>query len=68
MNERDKNTNPFTNLRDPRTGAINPAQMAKVESFLKVAGTKATISLARSAGVRLDGTPLDPKYLRGSNG
>jgi hypothetical protein len=58
MNERDKNTNPFVGLRDPRTGAINPAQMKKVESFLKIAGTKATVSLARSAGVRLDGSSI----------
>jgi hypothetical protein len=58
MKKRDKNTNPFVGLRDPRTGAINPAKMAKVESFLKVAGTKAAISLARRAGVRLDGSSI----------
>jgi hypothetical protein len=68
MNDRDKNTNPFVGLRDPRTGAINPAQMKKVESFTKAAGAKVAAAVARRAGVRLDGSPLDPKYLRGSNG
>jgi hypothetical protein len=58
----DKSKNPFVRLRD-KSGKINPAQMAKVESFLKVAGTKAAVSLARSAGVRLDGTPIPEKYL-----
>jgi hypothetical protein len=62
MKERDKNTNPFSTLRDPRTGQIDQAQMAKVESFLKIAGTKATISLARSAGVRLDGSPINEAH------
>jgi hypothetical protein len=71
MNKRNKNTkskNPFTGLRDPRTGKIVPEQMRKIESFIKAAGTKAAASLARSARVQLDGSPIDPKYLRGSNG
>jgi hypothetical protein len=68
MNERDKNTNPFVGLRDPRTGRIVPEKMARVESFIKAAGTKAAASVARSAGLRLDGSPIDPKYLRKRHG
>jgi hypothetical protein len=59
----DKSKNPFVGLRDPRTGKIVPEKMARVESFIKAAGTKAAASVARSAGLRLDGSPIDPKYL-----
>jgi hypothetical protein len=59
----DKSKNPFIGLRDPRTGAIRSEQMRKVESFIKAAGTKAAAAVARSAGLRLDGGPIDPKYL-----
>jgi len=59
----DKSTNPFVGLRDPRTGAIRPEQMKKVESFIRGAGTKAAAAVAKSVGLRLDGSPIDPKYL-----
>ena len=59
----DRSTNPFVGLRDARTGAIKPEQMRKVESFIKAAGTKAAAAVARSAGLRLDGSPIDPKFL-----
>jgi hypothetical protein len=58
----DKSTNPFVGLRD-KSGKIVPEKMKKVESFIKAAGTKAAASVARSAGLRLDGSPIDPKYL-----
>ena len=59
----DKSKNPFVGLRDPRTGKIVPEKMARVELFIKAAGSKAAASVARSAGLRLDGSPIDPKYL-----
>ncbi len=59
----DKSKNPFIKLRDPRTGKINEAQMKKVESFIRAAGTKAAAAVAKSAGLQLDGSPIDPKYL-----
>ena len=58
----DKSKNPFIGLRD-KSGKIVPEKMARVESFIKAAGTKAAASVARSAGLRLDGSPIDPKYL-----
>jgi hypothetical protein len=58
----DHKTNPFVNLRDPRTGQINPAQMAKVQSFIKAAGAKVAAAVAKSAGLRLDGSPIPDAY------
>jgi len=58
----DKSKNPFVGLRD-KSGKINPAQMAKVESFIKAAGTKAATAVARSAGLRLDGSPIPEKFI-----
>lgn len=54
--------NPWKDLRG-RDGKISAEKMARCENFIKLAGTKAAASMARSAGVRLDGTSLDPKYL-----
>ena len=62
----DKNpnfSNPFKTLRDPRTGAIRPEQMKKVESLLKAVGTAKAAAIAKSAGLRLDGTPIPEKYI-----
>jgi hypothetical protein len=61
-NGHDKSTNPFKNLRT-KSGAIDPVQMEKVSSFIRAAGTKAAAAVARSAGLKLDGTPIDPRYL-----
>lgn len=58
----DKSTNPFIGLRD-KSGKIVPEKMKKVESFIKAAGTKAAASVAKSAGLRLDGTPIPEKYV-----
>jgi hypothetical protein len=54
--------NPWKDLRG-RDGKISAEKQQRCEAFIKFAGTKAAISCARSAGVRLDGSPLDPKYL-----
>ena len=59
---RTNSTNPFVNLRDPRTGQINPAQMKKVELFIKAAGAKVAAAVAKSAGLRLDGSPIPNAY------
>jgi hypothetical protein len=59
---RANSTNPFVGLRDPRTGQINPAQMKKVESFIKAAGAKVAAAVAKSAGLRLDGSPIPDAY------
>lgn len=61
----DKSTNvsnPFKTLRDPRTGAIRPEQMKKVESLLKAVGTAKAAAIAKSAGLRLDGTEIPERY------
>ena len=58
----DKSTNPFLTLRDPRTGAIRPEQMLKVESLLRAIGTKKCAAIAQAAGLRLDGSPIPEKY------
>ena len=54
--------NPFVGLRDA-SGKIVPEKMAKVESFLRACGAAKTAALARAVGLKLDGTPIDPKYL-----
>jgi len=63
VERRTTSTNPFVNLRDKKTGQINPEQMKKVESFIRAAGTKAAASVARAAGLRLDGSEIPPEYL-----
>jgi hypothetical protein len=54
--------NPFVGLRD-KSGKIVPEKMKAVESLLRGIGSAKTAAIARSAGLRLDGTPIDPKYL-----
>jgi hypothetical protein len=57
----EKSKNPFIGLRD-KSGQIDPVKMAKVESFIKAAGSKAAAAVARSAGLRLDGTEIPERY------
>jgi hypothetical protein len=58
---RTTSTNPFVGLRD-KSGKIVPEKMKKVESFIKAAGAKAAAAVAKSAGLRLDGTPIPEQY------
>jgi hypothetical protein len=57
----DHSTNPFVGLRGA-DGKINPQKMAKVESFIKAAGAKVAAAVAKSAGLRLDGSPIPEQY------
>jgi hypothetical protein len=57
-----KSTNPFIGLRD-KSGKIDPEKMKKVESFIKAAGARAASAVAKSAGLRLDGTPIPEKFI-----
>jgi len=54
-------TNPFIGLRG-KDGKINPEQMKKVQSFIKAAGSRAAADVARSAGLRLDGSEIPEQY------
>jgi hypothetical protein len=54
--------NPFVGLRDPRTGEIIPEKMKAVESLLKAVGAAKCAAIAKSAGLRLDGTPIPDQY------
>jgi hypothetical protein len=58
----DKSTNPFIGLRD-KSGKIVPEKMKAVESLIRGAGTSAAVAIAKSAGLRLDGTPIPEQYL-----
>lgn len=57
----DKSKNPFIDLRD-KSGKIVPAQMQKVESLIRAVGTGKSAAIAKSAGLRLDGSPIPEKY------
>jgi hypothetical protein len=59
----DKSKNPFVGLRNPRTNQIVPEKMKAVESLIRGAGTKVATSIAKSAGLRLDGSPIPEKYI-----
>jgi hypothetical protein len=58
----DRSSNPFIGLRD-KSGAIRPEQMKKVESLLKAVGTAKAAAIAKSAGLRLDGSQIPEKFL-----
>jgi hypothetical protein len=58
----DKSTNPFIGLRD-KSGKIVPEKMKAVESLLRAVGTAKCAAIAKSAGLRLDGTPIPEQYL-----
>ncbi len=53
--------NPFVGLRD-KSGKIVPEKMKAVESLLRGIGSAKTAAIARSAGLRLDGTPIPEQY------
>lgn len=57
----DKSKNPFIGLRD-RSGKIVPEKMRAVESLLRGVGAKKAADIARSAGLRLDGTEIPERY------
>lgn len=54
-------TNPFIGLRD-KNGKIVPEQMQKVESLIRAVGTAKSAAIAKSAGLRLDGSPIPEQY------
>lgn len=53
--------NPFVGLRDA-SGKIVPEKMKAVESLLRAVGTAKCAAIAKSAGLRLDGTPIPEQY------
>jgi hypothetical protein len=53
--------NPFVGLRD-KSGKIVPSQMRKVESLIRAVGTAKSATIAKSAGLRLDGSPIPEKF------
>jgi hypothetical protein len=58
----DKSKNPFIGLRDPKSGKIVPEKMLKVESLIRAVGTAKSAAIAKSAGLRLDGSPIPEKF------
>jgi hypothetical protein len=60
-NTLDKSKNPFVGLRD-KSGKIVPEKMRAVESLLRAVGSAKTAAIARSQGLRLDGTPIPEQY------
>lgn len=53
--------NPFVGLRD-KNNQIVPSKRRAVESLLKAVGTAKAAAIARSANLRLDGTPIPEQY------
>jgi hypothetical protein len=53
--------NPFVGLRD-KSGKIVPEKMRAVESLLRAVGSAKCAAIAKSAGLRLDGTPIPEKF------
>jgi hypothetical protein len=53
--------NPFVGLRD-QSGKIVPEKMQRIESLLKAVGAAKCAAIAKSAGLRLDGTPIPDQY------
>jgi hypothetical protein len=63
----DRSSNPFVGLRSNGSGGIPagqivPAKMRAVESLLKAVGTAKAAAIAKSAGLRLDGTPIPEQF------
>lgn len=54
-------TNPFIGLRD-KSGRIVPEQMKKVASLIRAVGTAKSAAIAKSAGLRLDGSSIPERY------
>jgi hypothetical protein len=50
--------NPFSKLRDPRTGKIDPAIEKQVASMVRSLGTKKTAEIAAAVGKTISGLPL----------